>query len=95
MKQKKFPEFREKEAIPNETVCVSLSFALKRNFLEGKLGHPTPHHSFEVNLWGIETHNYNFLSFCDTKISRPHIFRGGQDDHFATFKTKIGPLQPL
>ena len=33
-------------------------------------------------------------NFCDTKISRQHIFRGGQDDHFATFKTKIGPLQP-
>ena len=33
-------------------------------------------------------------NFCDTKISRQHIFRGGQDDHFATFKTKIGQLQP-
>ena len=33
-------------------------------------------------------------NFCDTKISRRQIFRGGQDDHFATFKTKIGPLQP-
>ena len=52
-----------------------------------------PHHSFEVNLWGIDPRN--FLSFCATKISRQHIFRGGQDDRFATFKTKIGPLQPL
>ena len=33
-------------------------------------------------------------NFCDTKISRQHIFRGGQDGHFATFKTKIRPLQP-
>ena len=33
-------------------------------------------------------------NFCDTKSSRKHIFRGGQDDHFATFKTKIRPLQP-
>ena len=33
-------------------------------------------------------------NFCDTKILRQHIFRGGQDDHFATFKTKIGPIQP-
>ena len=33
-------------------------------------------------------------NFCDTKISRQHVFRGGQDDRFATFKTKIGPLQP-
>ena len=56
--------------------------------------HIPPRHSFEVNLWGIDPHNYNFLSFCDTKISRQHIFRGGQDDRFATFKTKIEPLQP-
>ena len=33
-------------------------------------------------------------NFCDTKISRRHVFRGGQDDRFATFKAKIGPLQP-
>ena len=32
-------------------------------------------------------------NFCDTKISRQHIFREGQDDYFATFKTKIGQLQ--
>ena len=32
-------------------------------------------------------------NFCDTKISRRHVFRGGQDNRFATFKTKIGPLQ--
>ena len=32
-------------------------------------------------------------NFCDTKISRRHIFRGVQDDHFATFKTKIRQLQ--
>ena len=30
-------------------------------------------------------------NFCDTKISRRHIFRGVQDDHFATFK--IGQQQ--
>ena len=34
-------------------------------------------------------------NFCDTKISGQLVFRGGQDDRFATFKTKIGPLQPL
>ena len=27
-------------------------------------------------------------------ISRQQIVRGGQDNHFATFKTKIEPLQP-
>ena len=32
-------------------------------------------------------------NFCDTKILRQHICRGGQDNHFATFKTKIGQLQ--
>ena len=31
-----------------------------------------PHHSFAVNLWGIDPRN--FLSFCDTKILRQHIF---------------------
>ena len=33
-------------------------------------------------------------NFCETKILRLHIFRGGQDDRFDTFKTKKGPLQP-
>ena len=33
-------------------------------------------------------------NFCDTKISRQPIFRGGQDGHFATFKTNIGPQWP-
>ena len=59
--KKNFPEFCEKEAKPSETVCVSLSFALKRNFfrsetfLEVKLGHPSPvtwQHIFPIRKCG-------------------------------------------
>ena len=35
-----FPEFREKEAKPSETVCVSLSFVLKQNFFRSDIGTP-------------------------------------------------------
>ena len=40
MKRNFFPEFREKEAKPSETVCVLLSFALKLNFFRSEIGTP-------------------------------------------------------
>ena len=40
MKQNFFPEFCEKEAKPSETVCISLSLALKRNFFRSEIGTP-------------------------------------------------------
>ena len=33
-------------------------------------------------------------NFCDTKISRQHIFRGGQYESKEKKRIKIGPLQP-
>ena len=40
MKRNFFPEFCEKEVKPSETVCVSLSLALKWNFFRSKIGTP-------------------------------------------------------
>ena len=65
MKRIFFPEFREKEAKSSETVCVSLSFAVKRNFLEAKLGHPNPQPCRRG--WGISTfHNPVSLNLSPT-----------------------------
>ena len=55
--------------------------------------HIPPHHSFEVNLWGIDHHNYNFLSFCSRGVLNTDLESWGKYESKEKKKTKIGPLQ--